>query len=195
MEGSAGLHRIMALVSGFTEWLHQLWREGLPPGSPQAYLVALICVAIASALRFSLDLMARDVLPFSSFFPAILVATLLGGLGPGIFAVFVGTLLRETNFAASSHQFLVWPSEAHAFNLFFFLLCCALTVWIAESYRRMLSRVRQQEQELDLLMRELQHRVRNTIAVAQAIVTKTLQGNQTAAAAINGRTRRIAVIE
>ena len=176
----------MVVAVQFTKWLHRLWRDGLPPGSSQAYLVALICIAIASALQFSLDWMARDVLPFSSLFPAILAATLIGGLGPGIFAVFVSALLREMSFAMSG-QYLVWPSHTHAVNLLFFLLCCALTVWIAEGYRRMLARVRQQEQELDLLMRELQHRGRNTIAVAQAIVRKTLPDNKMIAAAINSR--------
>ena len=68
-----------------------------------------------------------------------------------------------------------------------FLLSSASTVWIAESYCRMLSRVRRQERQLELLMRELQHRGRNAIVVAQAIVTTSLRGNATVADAINRR--------
>ena len=96
-------------VARTTKWLRRAWRDGLPSGSPQAYLVALICIALASALRFCLDLMASDVLPFSSFFPAILAATLIGGSGPGILAVVLSTALRWVDFAGSGGH-LVWPT-------------------------------------------------------------------------------------
>lgn len=56
------------------------------------YLVAALSIGAATAARMALQLMVDAPLPFATFFPAIMVAALIGGIGPGI-ASCVATVL------------------------------------------------------------------------------------------------------
>ncbi len=56
------------------------------------YLVAALSVGAATAARLALQLLVDAPLPFATFFPAIMVAALIGGIGPGI-ASCVATVL------------------------------------------------------------------------------------------------------
>ena len=58
---------------------------------------------------------------------------------------------------------------------------------MVHNYRTMLCRLREKERLIDLLMKELQHRRRNTLTVVQAIVKNTLQANPADAKKINAR--------
>ena len=162
-----------------TKWIVRLWREGLPPESLEGYAFAAICLAAATLLRYSLDWIDGDVLPFVSYFPAIVLATIVGGLGPGIFVTTAATIVRW------------WAglpaSGAQVIDAVFYLLCCATTVWMVHSYRGMLCCLREKERQIELLMNELQHRRRNTLTVVQAIVQKTLQTHPADAQKINAR--------
>ena len=145
----------------------------------EAYAFAAICLAAATLVRYSLDWIDGDVLPFVSYFPAIVLATIVGGLGPGIFVTIAATIVRW------------WAglptSGAQVIDAVFYLLCCATTVWMVHSYRGMLCCLREKERLIDLLMKELEHRRRNTLTVVQAIVTKTLQTSPADATKINAR--------
>ncbi len=48
------------------------------------YLIAGLSVGAATAARLALELMVDAPLPFATFFPAIMVAALIGGIGPGV---------------------------------------------------------------------------------------------------------------
>ena len=50
------------------------------------YALAVLLVGAATALRFGLSLLDPNVLFFAVFYPAILLAALLGGPGPAILA-------------------------------------------------------------------------------------------------------------
>ena len=50
------------------------------------YLVAALSVGAATAARLALEVVAEAPLPFATFFPAIMVASLIGGIGPGVAA-------------------------------------------------------------------------------------------------------------
>jgi PAS domain S-box-containing protein len=50
------------------------------------YLVAALSVGAATAARMALELMVDAPLPFATFFPAIMVTALIGGMGPGVAA-------------------------------------------------------------------------------------------------------------
>jgi two-component sensor histidine kinase len=64
-------------------------------------------------------------------------------------------------------------------------------VVVAHLYRDVLHKSRQRDRERDLLMRELEHRGRNTYAVVEAIVRNTLVNDRTSADAIAGRVRAV----
>src|SRR5262249_16062401 len=58
----------------------RLLREGLRPNSVAAYGFALACVVLATFIRFAAGWFGDDILPFASYYPAILIAALIGGL-------------------------------------------------------------------------------------------------------------------
>ena len=62
------------------------FRKLIPAGSAEAYAFATLCVAVAAVVRWVAGLWFEGIVPFATFFPAVLLAVLVGGLGPGIFA-------------------------------------------------------------------------------------------------------------
>jgi K+-sensing histidine kinase KdpD len=57
------------------------------------YSVAVVAVAIATALRLALTGYVMQGVPFITYFPAIALATLIGGFWPGVLAAVVSGLL------------------------------------------------------------------------------------------------------
>lgn len=57
-------------------------QERVLPGSTEAYAFATICVVLASVLRWGLGLIAQDILPLSTYYPAVLLRPLSAGLDP-----------------------------------------------------------------------------------------------------------------
>src|SRR5438876_874507 len=80
------------------EVLRKFWRHSVAPDSPAAYLLAVVCVAVASLIRFALGLMVDDVLPLATLFPAVLVASLLGGASSGVVALILGGVVGWSAF-------------------------------------------------------------------------------------------------
>jgi len=57
------------------------------------YLVAALSIGAATATRMALQLVVETPLPFAPFFPAIMVAALIGGIGPGIASCVAAALI------------------------------------------------------------------------------------------------------
>jgi signal transduction histidine kinase len=64
------------------------------------YLVAVIAVALSFSLRLALRPALDDAAPFLLFTPAVAIGAIYGGVGPGVFATILSTLL-------GSHFFLI----------------------------------------------------------------------------------------
>lgn len=154
--------------------LRDLWREGFPPRSPAAYLFAALCIAVASLLRYALDWAEDQRFPFATFYPAILIVTLLGGIGPGAFAALFGVVMMWLGTVPS----FAWPSRNQAIYLAVHVVASTLTVWLAESYRRIVRHLRAEQEQSAFLMRELQHRGKNILTVVRAIVNLVLREQQ-----------------
>jgi PAS domain S-box-containing protein len=58
----------------------------LRPGTIGAYLLAFVSVLVATALRLAIDPFVGG-LQFATFFPAVIITTLISGLGAGLFSV------------------------------------------------------------------------------------------------------------
>ncbi len=58
----------------------------LRPGTAGAYLLALVSVGVATALRLAIDPYVGG-LQFATFLPAVILTTLISGLGAGLFSV------------------------------------------------------------------------------------------------------------
>ena len=106
------------------------------PGSLSAYAIATGLVAVAALIEWCLQLVAEGVMPFVTFFPAVLFATLIGGTGPGTFAVCLSMIIGWWAFLPVRMSFeLLGLSEQ--INLICYGLAAIFLVWGGEHYRRL----------------------------------------------------------
>lgn len=73
------------------------------------YPIAVAAVALTSAIRFGLGDFISGA-PFLSFLPAILIASFLGGAGPGLLSSFLAAYVVQQYFAAPFDS--LWPQTA-----------------------------------------------------------------------------------
>jgi two-component sensor histidine kinase len=156
-------------VSWTVDHWHELWRFGLRPGSIPAMTFASICVILATAVRIGLGHIGPDSAAFAPYYAATLVAALVGGVGAASVAAVLGGVI--------AYFFFILPEGSFAQNAATQLVSLSLygassfiIIWAAESHRALLARLRQEERTRQLLMDELAHRVKNTLAVVGAII-------------------------
>lgn len=171
------------MAERFASWWRNLARDGLPPKSLAAYIFALACISAAVLVRALFGLMGGNILLYATFYPAILLASLVGGTGPGVFATLVSLAIVLSAFQT--------PVALQAINIVLFLLSCAATIAVAEIYRSAVRRLNDEEKKRALLTRELEHRGKNTFAIVQSIVKQTLQDRPDIADAIVGRIKSV----
>src|SRR5216684_5247834 len=69
------------------------WRNGLRPASPAAFGFALLCITAATIVCLAVDLLLPGFMTHATFYPAILLATLVGGAWAGGFALLLGGIV------------------------------------------------------------------------------------------------------
>lgn len=159
-------------------------KERVQPGSAKAYAFATICVAIASLARWAVGLISADILPLSTYYPAVLFAALVGGTGPGAFAAILGGIIGWWAFMSPQSAFLP-ITPAHQISLLLYLFAALLIVWGADHYRRLAKRLTDEEALRTLTVQELSHRVKNKLATIQAIIRFRLREHPQASNEIN----------
>lgn len=144
-------------------------KERVEPGSVEAYAFATICVAIASLARWAIGLISADILPLSTYYPAVLFAALVGGTGPGVFTAILGGIIGWWAFMRPQYAFLpLTPGQQ--ISLLIYLFAALLIVLGADHYRRLAKRLADEEAFRSLTVQELSHRVKNKLATIQAII-------------------------
>jgi two-component sensor histidine kinase len=171
------------MAKRFASWWRDLARDGLPPNSLAAYAFALACVCAALLVRALFGLAGGTVLLYATYYPAILLASLAGGAGAGIFATLISLAIVLWAFTT--------PVAIQAVNIVLFLLSAGATIVVAELYRGATRRLHDEEKKRALLVRELEHRGKNTFAIVQSIVRQTLQDQKDVAETIVGRIRSV----
>lgn len=149
---------------------HRLtWRERFSPGSAEAYALATFLVVIAGLTRCGLSFISEDIFLFAAFYPAILFATYIGGLGVGVFAAVLGA-------AIAWGAFVPHPLGAGVqIKLLAYLLASTLIIWGAEHYRSVRKRLEDEEKFRKLAVEELAHRLKNKLATIQSIISFQLR--------------------
>src|ERR1700746_1794237 len=76
--------------------LHLLYIDvpALRPGTVGAYALAIVAVAVATALRVALDPFLVGA-QFVTFFPAVVITTLISGFGAGLFCAVLSTATAD----------------------------------------------------------------------------------------------------
>ncbi len=172
-------------------WWRALWLGGLPSRSVTALLFALVCVGIATLVRIGLGAISPASAVFAPYYSATLVAALVGGAAAGAFAALAGGV-------AAFWLFVPLDWKSHAFDIeqlvsyFLFAASSLIIVWAANSYRELLRRLRQEQDTRQLLNYELAHRIRNTLAIVQAVIRQTLRADPAALGKLNDRIAALA---
>ena len=150
------------------------FRKLIPAGSAEAYAFAIFCVSVAAAVRWVAGLWFEGIVPFATFFPAVLLAALVGGIGPGILAAIAGGLIGWWVFLPPPMVFFpLKPGQV--ISLIAYLITCLILVWAAEHYRRLTKRLEDEQRFRELAVEELAHRLKNKVATIQSIVSLRLR--------------------
>lgn len=144
------------------------------PGTAEAYVAATILIALGAVVRWGLGFLGTPFLPFTTFYPAVLFATYIGGLRVGIFAAILGGLIGWGAFMLP-HWDYFYLTRGRELELLTYALACALLIWGAESYRKLATRLQDEEILRKIAVEELAHRLKNKIATIQSIISQQLR--------------------
>jgi two-component sensor histidine kinase len=169
-----------------------VWTRAIP-AEPlvwwQGQSLAIAAVAAAFGLRVAMTpLVGADGIPFLTFFPAVLVATAIGGRLAGVTAVAAGGVAAYWAFVPPPFAFDHSPRAG--WSLLAFLLSAGV-IWVtavllrstvlkfrnkkADLEREAAERERASER-LRTVAVELEHRVRNLLALIQGLVMQSGRG-------------------
>ena len=116
----------------------------------------------------------EGIVPFATFFPAVLLAALVGGIGPGIFVAIAGGLTAWWVFLPPTMTFFpLKPGQI--ISLIAYSITCLILVWAAEHYRKLTKRLEDEQKFRELAVEELAHRLKNKVATIQSIVSLRLR--------------------
>ncbi len=172
----------------FLDWLTSV-SERIRPYSVAAFGIAVGSVVIATLLRFVGGWASAD-LRFAIYLPAILATGLLAGV-PAALAAAVASILIIAWAFMSPYFEMKWLSESEQINIFFNAVPYLITVFFAYLCRVVLQRLRREERNNRILVKELQHRGRNIFSVIDVIIQKTLAHDRESAKTISGRLHSI----
>jgi two-component sensor histidine kinase len=132
---------------------------------------AVGCAAIAAGIRWAFDPIFVSGAPFILFVPSVLAASVFAGWRAGLLCLVLcaGT---AASFMARGGVVLT-PRGLLGETLF--LLVGLVTVWLAGALRGAVTQLQARDRQQRLLVAELQHRVKNTLAIVQAIAQQTIR--------------------
>jgi two-component sensor histidine kinase len=137
-----------------------------------AYLTAAGIVASATLIKFPLDAWAGEPLPpFITFYPAVVLASLCGGPRVGLLAA-VATLLLAWYFWIPDLNSFVITGTRTPLMLGIYTFSAALLAWAVGLARLTLDQVVANEAERSVSARESVHRIKNLVAIVQAMTSK-----------------------
>jgi hypothetical protein len=116
------------------------WRIRPSASSTQAYLLAAAFVVLASLVRWSFGFFGTPFLPFTTYYPAVLFATYVGGSRVGIFSAVLGGLIGWWAFMPEYFFF----TRGRELELLMYVLACGFLIWGADNYRRLAERLQKE---------------------------------------------------
>jgi two-component sensor histidine kinase len=169
-------------------------RHGLRPHSPAAFAFAILCVGLATLLRLLVDIVTPQAVPFATYFPAVLAATLIGGRAAGAVATLLSAVVTWYAFITPRFDWTI-ITRPEAVSLILFVFACSTIIWIADQYRRLLRRLDEEEHYRQVVVDELGHRVKNKLATIHAILRHELRGHTETWDSVSGRLRALSAAD
>jgi two-component sensor histidine kinase len=139
-----------------------------------------------------LGLITPNLLPFATFYPASMIATLVGGMTAGVIAVGLGAVI---GFWLLMPEFTAMPLPVQLLNFVLYLASSLVVVWAGEQYRALVRHLDQEEQFRQVLVSELGHRVHNKLATIQAILRHELRAHREVAHSVSRRLAALAATD
>lgn len=141
--------------------------------------LALGAVLAATMLRHLMSPLVRDEMPHIPFLAAVLAVGLRGGMAAGITATLLGAIAANWVFVGSFGRFAFEADDLWA-SAFFVLFGLAVT-WLAVNLTSALRREAALSARMGLVNGELQHRMKNLVAVVQSIIAQSARSSTSAA--------------
>jgi two-component sensor histidine kinase len=140
-------------------------------------LLAGASTGLALAVRLAIDPLVHGDITYIAFVPSVLLSAVIGGRLAGSSAALAGGLAANWFFVGDAHRFDL--SIPHLWALVFAWVACALLILMGDRLAVGLRREAALNRRLDLAARELEHRIKNLITVAQAVVNQSARPDQT----------------
>ncbi|WP_448190038.1 response regulator [Azospirillum sp. sgz301742] len=121
------------------------------PSAARAHGIALLCVMLATLLRLTLDPFVANVVPFATYYPAILIATLVGGGAAGLSA-WASSSVAVWYFIFPPNFHFTWLAVNEATSLGLFALTSLPVVAVAHRLRRVVAALQQSEDRFRTLV-------------------------------------------
>ena len=187
--GSAASQRPALHASQLSGRIGRLLRDRARPDRPAAFVFAILCIVTATLVRLSLVATgAQDLATFATYYPAVLLAMLVGGPRAGILAAAIGGLAAYYMFMPPVYRF--GPlTLSDALDLALYGGACALIIVIIDWYRRSVLLLKQEDANHLTVAREQHHRMLNAGYIVELIVRDSLKDDPSQARIINQRIR------
>lgn len=173
------------------------WRAWLPEKAPRRWHALLIGTAFAGIGTLARAVLAPAVghdLPFITFFPAIILAAVLGGGTGGMVCLLLATAAALAFFLPGNRN-LAWTLGSFWVSAGFVIVVAAALADSVRALRRSRAQLHEAQTKLHTLVGELAHRNRNALAVIMSIVSQSAKRASSAADAakiINERLHALA---
>ena len=155
------------------------------------YAVAAALLAVAMACRFALDQVLPGRLPFITFFPAIIATAYLCSFRTSILVLLISTILGAYSFSPPIEQGALYRALAGGV----FLLVGGVMIYLVNELKTAREQSLRHEEQLELINRELKHRLKNLFTISASICTQTIKSGappDEMARAVTGRIHAIA---
>ena len=162
----------------------------------QGQLIAVLCVLAGATIRWPLDPILVDAVPFITFFPAVLVSSVWGGTRSGLTALVLTIIIAGVGWIEPGGGLgltIMSGASVAAFAVF-----GGSIVLVAEVLRSALKDLAKSEERASLLAAEMKHRVKNAFAIASAISRQTSRNADSVAeyrAVLEGRLNALALAQ
>ncbi len=160
-----------------------------------AWAIALVCIALAGLAHPPLDAVAGEPLPpFITFYPAVVLSALAGGWRIGVAAAVITLLLAWYFFTPDYFSFTISGART-PLTLLIYAISATFLGWVVGQARLALDDAVRAEAKRAEAARESVHRIKNLLAVVQALVAKISREVETTTEYKNVLSQRLAALD
>jgi two-component sensor histidine kinase len=181
------------------KWIEEFRRGWQGVSEPPAILgfgLVAVCLTLSTAFRFGISLLRPDV-PYGTYLPAVFVAAAFGGERAGIAAAVGGAALGLMLDFGEAPQGL-----ATTVLITVYFVVAALVILgvrhhrsLVTHHRELSNRLSKEQRYRELVVEELQHRLKNQLAAIHAVARQALYDYPVAWSRIDSRIRALSATD